>query len=86
MKDDGRQHVDEFTPTGKYDGRGAFGTRWQFGVGEIWRGAAFAEFTSEVCPPRDAAVNHEGRLVGVRRTAKEDAGSQQLVACGQVQR
>jgi hypothetical protein len=64
--DDGRQYRDEFAVAGADDGQSGFGMSRRIGTSEIRRGAAFGEVADKVDPPRDAAMNHESRLVRVR--------------------
>jgi len=85
MKDDGGQDRDQFATRGEQGGRRAWGTRRRVGAGRVRRGAAFAKTACEVHPPRDTAVNDQGRFVRIGRAAQQDGGPQAFVACGQVE-
>jgi len=84
MKDDGRQDSDELATRREQGRRRALGTR-RLGAGWGRRGVAFAKTPCEVYPPRDTAVNKQGRFVRIGRAAQENDGPQALVACGQVE-
>lgn len=55
------------------------------GVEQIRRERAGVEAAREVNPARDALVDDQGGLVGVGGAAQQDAGTQSLVARGQIQ-